>query len=336
MELKHEEVFILRENNKRDTLYPILYNDIWNLHKTQQACVWFVDEIDLSQDLKNWKKLNSDEQFFIKNILAFFAASDGIVLENLIENFTREVKITESEMFYRLQATMEGIHSEMYSRMIEALIINTKEKDELFNALELNPAVKKKGDWALKWITADKPFSVRLIAFIIVEGVFFSGAFCAIDWLKERKLELFGLQFSNKLISRDEQLHCDHAILLYNNYITNKVSDKEVKEIFIEAINIEKEFITESLPCSLLGMNSKNMKEYIEFVADNLMVRLGYERLNPNSKCPFPFMEVRNIEDMVNFFEHRPGDYQRTIIEDYSKVDFLKEETLELTDEIDF
>jgi ribonucleoside-diphosphate reductase beta chain len=329
---------ILQESEKRYTLFPIEHNDLWDFYKTHQELYWTADEVDLSNDLKYWNKLSDDEKHFIKHILAFFAASDGIVLSNLLKRFTNEVQYLEAEMYYTFQAMIENVHSEMYSRMIEALIKNEREKIYLFNAIDNIPAVKKKADWAIKWISSDKSFATRLVAFAIVEGLFFSGSFCAIDWIKERKLGLTGLCDSNDFISRDEGLHCKFAVHLYNNHIENKLSETEIFNIIREAVDIEKEFITVSLPCSLLGMNSQSMKEYIEFVANRLCCQLKYNKIYPNAKQPFPFMEIRNLEDVTNFFDKRNNSYKRKVIRDYGIVDVLNEneDQLDCDKELDF
>ena len=245
---------ILQENKNRFVLFPIEHHDIWEMYKKQQACIWTAEEIDLAQDLNDWRnKLTDDERYFVKNILAFFAASDGIVNENLAENFVSEVQYTEAKFFYGFQIMMENIHSETYSLLIDTYINDTEEKNRLFKAIETIPAVKKKAEWALKWV--DSPnFQERLIAFAAVEGIFFSGSFCSIFWLKKRGL-MPGLSFSNELISRDEGMHCDFAVMLHNNHLVNRVSESRIREIIISALEIEKEFITESLPVRLIGMN---------------------------------------------------------------------------------
>ena len=265
---------ILQENPNRFVIFPIEHPDLWDLYKKQQACIWTAEEIDLSQDLNDWRNvLNDDEKYFVKNILAFFAASDGIVNENLAENFVKEVQYSEAKFFYGFQIMMENIHSETYSLLIDTYIQEQEEKNMLFKAIDTIPAVKKKAEWALKWI--DSPhFQERLIAFAAVEGIFFSGSFCSIFWLKKRGL-MPGLSFSNELISRDEGMHCDFAVHLHNNHIINKVSQDRIKEILTSALEIEKEFITESLPVRLIGMNSELMIQYLEFVTDRLLLDLG-------------------------------------------------------------
>ena len=300
---------LLTEENKRFVIFPIKYNDIWDMYKTQEMAFWTAEEIDLAQDLTDWHdKLNDDERHYVKNVLAFFAASDGIVNENLAENFLSEVQFPEAKFFYGNQIMIENIHSETYSLLIDTYIKDSKEKDRLFNALETVPSVKKKGDWALKWIESDS-FVERLVAFAAVEGIFFSGSFCSIFWLKKRGL-MPGLAFSNELISRDEGLHCLFATLLYKNYVVNKLSEERVKEIICEAVEIEKEFVTDSLPVSLVGMNSKLMSQYIEYVADYWLMELGYSKVY-GTECPFDFMEMLSLKNKTNFFEKKVSDYQK-------------------------
>lgn len=301
---------ILQENPNRFVLFPIEHNDIWQMFKMQQACIWTAEEVDLANDLNDWRnKLNDDERYFIKNVLAFFAASDGIVNENLAENFLSEVQYTEAKFFYGFQVMMENVHSETYSLLIDTYIQDPVEKDRLFRAIETIPAVKKKAEWALKWV--DSPnFQERLVAFAAVEGIFFSGSFCSIFWLRKRGL-MPGLCFSNELISRDEGMHCDFAVLLHNHHLSNKVSEERIKEIIMSALEIEKEFITESLPVRLIGMNSDLMKQYLEFVADRLLMDLGCSRVY-NSENPFDFMTNISIQGKTNFFEKRVGEYQKS------------------------
>jgi ribonucleoside-diphosphate reductase beta chain len=300
---------ILQENPNRFVIFPIEHPDLWDLYKKQQACIWTAEEIDLSQDLNDWRNvLNEDEKYFVKNILAFFAASDGIVNENLAENFVKEVQYSEAKFFYGFQIMMENIHSETYSLLIDTYIQEQEEKNMLFKAIDTIPAVKKKAEWALKWI--DSPhFQERLIAFAAVEGIFFSGSFCSIFWLKKRGL-MPGLSFSNELISRDEGMHCDFAVHLHNNHIINKVSQDRIKEILTSALEIEKEFITESLPVRLIGMNSELMIQYLEFVTDRLLLDLGCSRVY-NSENPFDFMANIALQGKTNFFEKRVGEYQK-------------------------
>jgi ribonucleoside-diphosphate reductase beta chain len=300
---------ILEENPNRFVIFPLKYRDIWEKYKQAQMSNWTAEEIELSPDLVDWdEKLNDNEKHYIKNVLAFFAASDGIVNENLAENFVKEVQYPEAKFFYGFQIAMENVHSETYSLLIDTYIRDNEEKERLFNAIETVPSVKKKAEWALKWIDSES-FAERLIAFAAVEGIFFSGSFCAIFWLKKRGL-MPGLTFSNELISRDEALHCEFACLLHNKYIQNKVSEERIKEIICEAVEIEKEFITDSLPVSLIGMNEKLMAQYIEFVADFWLVELGCTKVF-NSENPFDFMEMLSLQGKTNFFEKRVGEYQK-------------------------
>ncbi len=300
---------ILAPNDNRFVIFPIQHNDLWEWYKKQQACFWTAEEIDLHQDLNDWEsKLNDDERYFIKHILAFFAASDGIVNENLAENFVNEVQYSEAKFFYGFQIMMENIHSETYSLLIDTYVKEDKEKDRLFRAIEVFPAIKKKADWALKWIESDS-FAERLIAFAAVEGIFFSGAFCSIFWLKKRGL-MPGLTFSNELISRDEGMHCDFAVHLHNNHLVSKVPKERIREIIVSALNIEREFITESLPVSLIGMNATLMTQYLEFVTDRLLVEFECEK-EYNATNPFDFMEMISLEGKTNFFEKRVSEYQK-------------------------
>ena len=279
------------------------------MYKKQEASIWTAEELDLASDLTDWSnKLNDDERFFIKHVLAFFAASDGIVNENLAENFLSEVQYTEAKFFYGFQIMMENIHSETYSLLIDTYIKDSKEKDYLFNAIETFEPVKKKADWAMRWID-NGSYAERLIAFAAVEGIFFSGSFCSIFWLKKRGL-MPGLTFSNELISRDEGLHCDFACLLYNNHLVNKLPKEDVRKIIADAVEIEKEFVVESLPVRLIGMNSDLMCQYIEFVADRLLVELDNEKIY-NASNPFDFMDMINLQGKTNFFEKRVGEYQK-------------------------
>lgn len=300
---------ILEENKNRFVLFPIQHDDIWSFYKKAEASFWTAEEIDLSPDLIDWEnKLNDDERHFIKHVLAFFAASDGIVNENLAENFLSEVQYTEAKFFYGFQITIENIHSETYSLLIDTYIKDSNEKNHLFNALDTLDCVRRKADWALRWIEKGS-FAERLVAFAAVEGIFFSGSFCSIFWLKKRGL-MPGLSFSNELISRDEGLHCDFACLLYNKHLVNKLSKEQVKNIIEEAVEIEKQFILEALPVKLIGMNSELMAQYIEFVADRLLMELGNEKIF-NVTNPFDFMEMISIEGKTNFFEKRVGEYQK-------------------------
>ncbi|CAI8166521.1 MAG: Ribonucleoside-diphosphate reductase subunit beta [Cryomorphaceae bacterium] len=299
---------ILQENKNRFVIFPIQHSDIWQWYKKQEASFWTAEEIDLHQDVVDWKKLSDDERYFLKHILAFFAASDGIVNENLAENFVNEVQYSEAKFFYGFQIMMENIHSEMYSLLIDTLVDNDSEKDELFNALERFPAIKKKADWALRWIESDS-FAERLIAFAAVEGIFFSGAFCSIFWMKKRGL-LPGLATSNEFISRDEGLHRDFACHLHNNHLVNKVPQERITQILSEALEIEREFITESLPVNLIGMNSKLMSEYLEFVTDHLLETLNCPKVY-NTANPFDFMDMISLEGKTNFFEKRVSEYKK-------------------------
>ena len=298
---------LLAPDDNRFVMFPIKHEDIWKMYKTQVDCFWRAEEIDLTKDLTNWESLNRDEKYFISMILAFFAASDGIVLENLASRFMTEVQISEARAFYGFQIAMENIHSQTYSLLIETYIKDTFEKDRLFNAIENFPCIKKKSDWAQKWIHDNRSsFATRLIAFACVEGIFFSGAFCSIYWLKKRGL-MPGLTFSNELISRDEALHCEFAVLLYSKLV-KKMSKARIHEIIKEAVDIESEFICDALPCRLIGMNSQLMTQYIQFVADRLSVQLGYDKIY-NVTNPFEFMELISLEGKTNFFEKKVDSY---------------------------
>ena len=292
---------LLIPDDNRFVMFPIKYDDVWQMYKKQVDCFWRAEEIDLSKDLAHWDTLSQEEKFFLSMILAFFAASDGIVLENLGLRFMNDVQISEARAFYGFQIAMENIHSQTYSLLIETYIKNAEEKDKLFRALENFECIKKKGDWAQKWIKDNRSgFATRLIAFACVEGIFFSGAFCSIYWMKKRGL-MPGLTFSNELISRDEALHCEFAVLLYSKLV-NKVKKSRVHEIIKEAVEIENEFICEALPCRLIGMNSQLMTQYIQFCADRLCLQLGYDKIY-NACNPFDFMELISLEGKVNFFE---------------------------------
>lgn len=299
---------ILTTNPSRFVIFPIEHNDIWEYYKMHQAAFWTAEEVDLSNDIRDWEKLTDNEKYFIKNILSFFAASDGIVNENLAENFYREVQYPEAKFFYGFQLMMENIHSLMYSLLIDTYISNPKEKDECFNAIDRLPAVQKKAKWALDWIK-NASFQERLVAFAAVEGIFFSGSFCSIFWLKSRGI-MQGLCNANALIFKDENLHCDFAIHLLNNHTQNKPTENKIKEILLSALEIEKEFITESLPVSLIGMNQNLMKQYLEFVVDGLLVKLGCKK-HFNVEQPFKFMEQIAVETKGNFFESRTVEYQK-------------------------
>ena len=299
---------ILIENPNRFVIFPIQHNDIWEYYKMHQAALWTAEEVDLTNDIRDWNNLSENEQYFVKNILSFFAASDGIVNENLAENFYREVQYPEAKFFYGFQLMMENIHSLMYSLLIDTYISNEEEKNLCFTALDNLPAVQKKAKWALDWIEKSS-FQERLVAFAAVEGIFFSGSFCSVFWLKSRGI-LQGLCNANSLIFKDENLHCDFAIHLLNNHIENKPSEKKIREILLSALEIEKEFITESLPVSLIGMNSNLMKQYLEFVVDGLLVKLGCKK-EFNVEQPFKFMEQIAVETKGNFFESRTVEYQK-------------------------
>ncbi len=299
---------LLTENKNRFVLFPIQHDDIWQMYKKAEASFWTAEEIDLSPDLADWERLNDGERHFISHVLAFFAASDGIVNENLAVNFLSEVQYPEAKCFYGFQVMAENIHSETYSLLIDTYVRDSREKNKLFNALETVPCVAKKGEWALKWINSDT-FVERLIAFAAVEGIFFSGSFCSIFWLKKRGL-MPGLSFSNELISRDEGLHCEFACLLYTQYIKNKLPQERVYEIILDAVRIEKEFITDALPVALIGMNADLMAQYIEYVADFWLQRLGYAKYY-NTQNPFDFMTTISLQGKTNFFEKRVGEYQK-------------------------
>jgi len=298
---------LLTPDDNRFVMFPIQHNDIWQMYEKQVDCFWRPQEIDLTKDVIQWDTLNADEKHFISMILAFFAASDGIVLENLATRFMGDVQISEARAFYGFQIAMENIHSHTYSLLIETLIKNSEEKDMLFRAIEHYPCIQKKAEWAKKWIHDNRSsFASRLIAFACIEGIFFSGAFCSIFWLKKRGL-MPGLTFSNELISRDEALHCEFAILLYSKLL-KKLHKTRIYEIVREAVDIENEFICEALPCRLIGMNSTSMTQYIKFVADRLLLQLGYEKIY-NVTNPFDFMEMISIESKTNFFEKRVSEY---------------------------
>jgi len=306
------EEILLRENKDRFVLFPIKYNDIWEMYKKAESSFWTAEEIDLTQDLNDWNnKLNDNEKHFIKHVLAFFAASDGIVNENLAVNFLKEVQIPEARCFYGFQVMIENIHSETYSLLIDTYIKNNEEKNKLFHAIDTVPCVGKKAEWALRWIK-NGSFVERLIAFAAVEGIFFSGSFCSIFWLKKRGL-MPGLSFSNELISRDEGLHTEFACLLYTKYIENKLPEEKVKQIITDAVNIEKEFVRDAIPVKLIGMNADLMCQYIEFVADRLLVALGYSKVY-NATNPFDFMEMISLQGKTNFFEKRVSEYKKAAV----------------------
>ncbi len=316
---------ILESNENRFVLFPIQHDDIWSFYKRAEASFWTAEEIDLSPDLIDWEnKLNDNERHFVKHVLAFFAASDGIVNENLAEHFLSEVQYTEAKFFYGFQIAMENVHSETYSLLIDTYIKDTADKNYLFNAIDTMDCVRKKADWALRWIDQGS-FAERLVAFAAVEGIFFSGSFCSIFWLKKRGL-MPGLSFSNELISRDEGLHCDFACLLYNNHVVNKLTKDQVKQIILDAVEIEKEFILDALPVKLIGMNSDLMSQYIEFVADRLLQELGNDKIY-NATNPFDFMDMISIQGKTNFFEKRVGEYQKAgVLDGKNTQDFTIDE----------
>jgi len=316
---------ILKEDINRYVMFPIKYDDIWSMYKKQVDCFWRAEEIDLSKDTKDWNTLNKDEKNFVSMILAFFAGSDGIVLENLAVRFMSDIQLAEARAFYGFQIAMENIHSETYSLLIDTYIKDKQEKNRLFNAIDEFPCIKKKADWAIQYINCDDSFATRLVAFAVVEGLFFSGAFCSIYWLKKRGL-LPGLTFSNELISRDEALHTEFAILLYSK-LENRLVERTVHNIIKEAVEIEQEFINEALPCRLIGMNAGMMNRYIEFVADRLCSQLGYVKIY-NTNNPFDFMEMISLEGKGNFFEKRISDYG---LADKTKTDDCFDD-MEMTD----
>jgi len=304
---KNAQEPLLTPDDKRFVMFPIQDEQIWNMYKKQVDCFWRAEEIDLTKDLAHWDALNEDERFFLSMILAFFAASDGIVLENLAMRFITDVQLAEARAFYGFQIAMENIHSQTYSLLIDTYIKDNTEKDRLFSALEHYPCIQKKAKWAQKWIHDNRSsFATRLVAFACVEGIFFSGAFCSIYWMKKRGL-MPGLTFSNELISRDEALHTEFAVLLYHKLL-KKVNKTRIYEIIKEAVEIETEFICQALPCKLIGMNSKLMTQYIQFVADRLSVQLGYDKIYQVNN-PFDFMELISMEQKTNFFESRVSDY---------------------------
>lgn len=301
---------VAEPTHNRYVLYPIEYHDIWEKYKTAQAVYWTAEEIDLTRDIIEWETLSDQEQWFIKHVLAFFAASDGIVNENLGQRFLREIQVPEAKSFYAFQIAMENVHAETYALLIDTLIKDPIEKAKLFDATNTIPTIKKKAEWALKWIESqDASFVQRLLAFACVEGIFFSGSFCSIYWLKERGL-MPGLAFSNELISRDEALHTEFAVLLYTKYTSQeeKLSQEKVHNMVKEAVELETSFINDAIPCSIMGMNADMMDKYIKFVSDRLLTQLGYEKLW-NAKNPFPFMERISLENKTNFFEKRVAEY---------------------------
>lgn len=311
---------LLRDNPRRFVIFPIQYQDIWLMYKKAEASFWTAEEVDLSKDMNHWNKLTVDEKYFISHVLAFFAASDGIVNENLVERFAQEVQVTEARCFYGFQIAMENVHSEMYSLLIDTYIKDPVEREYLFNAVETMPCVKRKADWALRWIAdQNSTFGERIIAFASVEGIFFSGSFASIFWLKKRGL-MPGLTFSNELISRDEGLHCEFACLMFK-HLANKPSEEKVKSIVLDAVQLEQEFLTEALPVKLIGMNCDLMKQYIEYVADRLLVDLNFSK-HYFSENPFDFMENISLEGKTNFFERKVGEYQKSSVmaDQYNQV----------------
>ncbi|KAF8394465.1 hypothetical protein HHK36_020673 [Tetracentron sinense] len=310
-ELEEEKEPILMENSQRFCMFPVRYKQLWEMYKKAEASFWTAEEVDLSQDVQQWEALSDTEKHFISHILAFFAASDGIVLENLAARFLKDVQIPEARAFYGFQIAMENIHSEMYSLLLETYIKDPKEKHRLFNAIETIPCIAEKAKWALDWIQSSTSFAERLVAFSCVEGIFFSGSFCSIFWLKKRGI-MPGLTFSNELISRDEGLHCDFACLLYS-LLLKQLSWQRVHHIVDKAVEIETEFVCEALPCALIGMNSVLMCQYIKFVADRLLVALGYQK-KYNVENPFDWMEFISLQGKTNFFERRVGDYQKASV----------------------
>lgn len=311
--MQQEQETILAPNDDRFVVFPIKYPDVWNLFQNQRKAIWSESEIDLVEDLKHWKKCSKDEQFFIKRVLAFFAGSDGIVMENLATRFMNEIQIPEARLFYSAQIFIESVHSIMYAQLLDTYVTDIREKDELFRSIDTIPAVGQKAKWALKWINSADNFATRLIAFACVEGIFFSGSFCCIYWLKERGI-LPGLTKSNDFISRDEGIHCDMAILLYNKYIKNKLTDDMVHKIVKEALVIEKEFITDSIPCKMIGMNADLMSQYIDFVANRLVIQLGHKPLFSKAPTqPFSFMDRICFDSKDNFFEGRVTSYQMSV-----------------------
>lgn len=322
---------LLTDDDNRYVMFPIKDNDIWSMYKKQVDSFWRAEEIDLSKDLDHWNRLKNEEQYFIKMILAFFAASDGIVLENLGLRFLGDVQLAEARAFYGFQIAMENIHSETYSLLIDTYIRDREEKNKLFEAMQNFPCIEKKARWAQKWINDKRSsFATRLVAFACVEGIHFSGSFCAIYWLKKRGL-MPGLTFSNQLISRDEALHTEFAVLLYNK-LEKQLSKKKINDIITEAVNIEKEFICEAIPCRLIGMNSEMMNQYIEFVADRLAVQLGIEKIY-NAINPFDWMEMISLESKISFFEQKNAEYA---LADKSQKDTAFESATEIDDDFDF
>jgi len=300
---------ILKKSNKRFTAFPIIYQDLWYFKKLQEDSIWKASEIDYVSDIQSWNSLGPDDQKFIENILAFFAGADGIVMENIDINFSSEVQIAEARIFYSLQNYIEGVHSETYALLLDTFVKDPIRKDHLFNAIDNIPCIQKKAKWCQKWMSNDKPFATRLVAFAFVEGIYFSGAFCSIFWLKNRKVCLNALCKSNEFISRDEQIHCNFAIALYK-HLNKKITKTEFYKMLKEAVAIESEFITEALPCRLIGMNSNLMIQYIKFVSDHWTVKFGFPKLY-NVDNPFPFMDLMALDSKTNFFEQRVTEYPK-------------------------
>lgn len=300
---------LLDPQYNRLTITPIQFNDVWKMYKLHESCMWHAHEVKLDQDIKHWEKLSDDEKFFLKRVLAFFASSDMIISENLAERFSREVQMTEAKVYYAFQIMIENIHSEVYSNMLDTYINDPREKTMLLNAVVTVPCIKKKAEWARKWIESNDSFSERLVAFALVEGLFFSGSFCAIYWMNERGV-LPGLSKGNEFIARDEGIHVQFAILLYNKYVSKKMSKQRFEEIVKEAVELEIEFITEALPCRLIGMNSNLMIQYIKYCANRLSKQMGYNEIYPNTKQPFPFMDRIALREKSNFFEDEASAYK--------------------------
>jgi ribonucleoside-diphosphate reductase beta chain len=321
---------LLTPNDHRFVIFPIEHPDLWEKFIQHKKLIWFVDEIDLTKDRVDWTRLTDSERFFVKHVLAFFAASDGIVMENLAAQFMTEVQLSEARSFYTMQMFIENEHSLMYSRLIDTYVESPSEKDQLFQAIEHMPSIRAKADWALKWINGTDSFSTRLVAFACVEGIFFSGSFCCIYWLKERGV-MPGLCMSNDFIARDEGLHTDFAVLLYTRYISETLDSDIIHTLVGEAVKIEKQFILESLPCSLLGMNSTSMSQYIEFIANRLLGQLGYAPLYPHAKQPFGFMDRICLQSVTNFFDSREVNYQKQV-SSTSRVEEEEEDAFALTD----
>lgn len=316
---------LLTEVENRFVIYPIKWTKVWEAYKKHQQAFWTAEEIDFAADISDWGKLNQDEKFFISNILSFFAGSDGIVFENISVNFIEEIKIPEVRAYYGWQGAMETIHSETYALMIDTYITDAVQKNKILNGIKELPGVKKKADWACKWLNNELSFAERLVAFTIVEGIFFSGSFCAIFWLKYVKgLMTKALGKSNELIARDESLHTDFGVLLYS-YINNKLSKETITEMFKTAVEIEKEFICESFSCNLIGINADTMKTYIEFQADRLIEKLGYDKIYGVKDCPFEFMDTMSLDGKSNFFEQR--------VTDYNRPEQIEEKELEIMDD---